>query len=536
MSLDHIPSPATGGTPPFADAREAKEWLKLLPLINTQESVRELSDGLNRLNASAIDALELLKTLELLRESIHVTQEGEIHRYTQKLLPLAESEMEHWQVATHLWQLLETAYARCWRAIEDGDTRLSEHHALIAERVLRYCALVGRSYQLICRPVPALVWQRLFAYYQMAETANIARTTVRDSLIEVHGSTMPQAVFIHALLLDASEPHKLSSKQLLWLDQRLEVLATRTTLAPQSPALPNKTPLQIDLSAPGPALRISKPLQGDTVREIDTLALAQVLSKRIKLLREGELPQKLGLGTELGPQAAESLLTDLYRRWCEFPTLIAARRKIPPETISVGLGLSNLYFLIGKDNVAPPPEEGPRVGRDELEQIKLFGHVAASVRTKIKRSGVIEQWEVLREVLPELQLTCASHQATQLGLHQLIALSRDKDNYSLAVIRALENEETHFTLDVRYLAGRPQAALARAIDLARLGQNQYSEVLFVHADPLQKTPAALIVPPTWYRQGRMLDIWDGEQMIRVRLVQLQERGLDFERVLFAQLK
>ena len=76
MSLAAILPPTSGGTPPFANVREAQEWLTLLPLINIRQSRLELAEAFAQLNESRIDAVELLKILELLREAVQITELG----------------------------------------------------------------------------------------------------------------------------------------------------------------------------------------------------------------------------------------------------------------------------------------------------------------------------------------------------------------------------------------------------------------------------------------------------------------------------
>lgn len=116
MTLDDVRSLSEGGAPPFHDARTTKEWLKLLPLINTLQSSLELREALAQLNQSHLDALELLKSLEILREAVHITGEGLQTHFVGKALPLAPGEQQQWQDAQTLWELFETAYARCWKA------------------------------------------------------------------------------------------------------------------------------------------------------------------------------------------------------------------------------------------------------------------------------------------------------------------------------------------------------------------------------------------------------------------------------------
>lgn len=532
MSLDAILPPSSGGPAPFTDVRAAREWLKLLPLINTRQARLELDEMFCQLNAAQIDALELLRCLELLREAVHTTQAGLLPLYTGKPLPLLAQESQHWQEAQDLWAQLETGYARCWRAVRDG--MLAEHQALIAERCLRYGAYVARGYLLVYRPVPAEVWQRLFARYQLIEEAGLERQAVRDSVIDAHGSTMAQSILIRLLLLAAGGVRQLSNRHMLWLDRSLEILATRTTLAVNADTPQGKAGLQIDLNAPAPALRASKPLEGAGVRGIDTLALAKVLSKRIKLLREGELPQRLGLGSELAPQAVEALLTDLYRRWCDLPTELPLRRQAGARAVAVELDLLDLHSQLTKNKVLPPPpEDRLNLDRQAMERLQLFGQTSSSARASAPPRAVnTEHWEVQRESAQELLLVRPGTCASRVQLQQLVGIA-PAGTYLAGVTRSLEESDDLLQVGVRLLPGLPQPAQARPSDLARAGQRDYSDILLLPAVPTLKSQASLILPCGWHRPGRQLDIWDGSTRYRVRLVQALERGSNFERVLYA---
>ena len=532
MSFDRTPQPEQTGQPPFATAREAREWLKLLPLINTLQSSLELRELLDELNRSRIDALELLKSLELLREAVHTTEEGLNIHFVGKPLPLSSGELQRWQEAQTLWTLFETAYGRCWLAARQNIATLAEHQALLAERTLRYALFVARGYLLVYRPVPVAIWQRLFDYYRQAEDSGLAHITIRDNLVDIHGSSTPQAMLIHVLLLASAGPRLLSSKQLLWLDKRLEVLATRTSLALHSASLPGKSCLQIDLSLPAPALRASRPLAGLMVREIDTLALAQVLTKRIRLLREGELPEKLGLGSELAPSTAESLLTECYRRWCDLPTERPVRPPATVKTAAIAPGLINLQRLIAARQLPPPPQDASSLSKRDLEALSLFGYISAEQRSTPDIAAVTEPWSVLQSTLQDVLLSRPLNSSIRIGLQQLLGITTEAGQTLAGVVRSLEDKEDRMEIGLRLLPGLPQPVMARAMDLARIGQEKYNEALLLPPIPQQETPVSLIIPVAWYRQGRLLDIWDGKILFKVRLVQTLERGSDYERVRF----
>ncbi len=87
--------PAYQGTavPPFTDARSAKAWLQLLPLINAPVAQAELVEAITALNGSNIPAYESLKILELFREAVHLVHHTLADRYLGRAVPFGKDEM-----------------------------------------------------------------------------------------------------------------------------------------------------------------------------------------------------------------------------------------------------------------------------------------------------------------------------------------------------------------------------------------------------------------------------------------------------------
>ncbi|AZN36820.1 hypothetical protein [Iodobacter ciconiae] len=520
--------------PPFTDARSTKDWLILLPLMNTHVAHAELCGAMETLAEGNMAPLEALKSLEILRSSVHDVQFALSHEYAAKPLPLSASEQAQWQAASKLWEAMADAYVRCWQDALADDSPISEFLPLLAERAVRCMGFVVRCYCLVGRRVPDVIWAKIFSFYRHAEQLEITAKKVKDSLLSAGDSTTVQAVFIHTLLLSAAHSNQHTLRRLLWIDQILELFSIRSQIARQAPALPGKTPLQINLAEPGSPQRYVQPKEGPDIREIDTLALAQVLSKRIKLLRKGELPEKLGLGSELGPQVALDVLSDLYHLWCEHGTE-RAPCEAKPRTVSLILALPAQHRHVADADYTPPAEDAIKAGSRNLINIQLFGDLTTSRQSsELQSLPPAEQWDVLNETAQSLRLSRMAAQGERISLNQLMVV-KSSAHHLAGVVRWLEESEGRLYLNLVLLPGLPKAAAIRPCEPAR-ATPEYTNIVWLPAMPILKAPQTLLLPNGWFRADRQCELWNGEQTIRVKFVRIVEYGSNFERVHFTEQK
>ncbi|WP_035060336.1 hypothetical protein [Andreprevotia chitinilytica] len=530
--LSRLPA-ATGATePPFQDARSAKAWLMLLPLINAPVAHGELLEAIEALADSSIAPYETLKILELLREPIHLVQGSLIDRFLGRALPLAPDEDKTWSGVCQLWQALGQAYARCWRAALEGSPDTVDHQALLAQRSLRYLCLQARDSLLIFQPIPTALWAQLYNYYAIAESAGLAEKPAKDSLLTLSGVATPQQVFIHALLLAGSAPYHFTGRQILWLDERLPMLAQRAPLSEEAPSLPGRGSLQIHLDEPGPPRRVEPRLTGPAIRELDTYQLAQALSRRIKLLRQGESPEKLGLGTQFAASVVESLLVELYRTWCEHPSERAIRHDTQRE-LHVVFGLAKQTALIGGAEFGAPDEAPASMREEDAVRFALFGQRSSSSPKTHAELPPREVWQVRNESAQGLRLARKATGGARIALQQLLSVELD-GKYFAAVVRWLQQEEFEgerwLSIGVRLLPGQPAAAMLRPIELAHSDRRGWSEGMSLPAIAALKAQLTFLVPVGWFRRGRLIEWWDGELIRKMRVEALIERGVDYERV------
>ncbi|MDR3430160.1 hypothetical protein [Silvimonas sp.] len=527
---DLLPAYHGTATPPFTDARSAKAWLQLLPLINAPVAQAELVEAIAALNASNIPPYESLKILELFREAVHLVHHTLADRYLGRAVPFGKDELAAWEAALSLWSHMALAYGRCWRAALEGQSDVLEHLALLAERSLRYQCLMVREHLMAYQVVSSELWKTIFAYYRIAEARGIAEKPAKDSLLKAAGVATPQSVFIHALLLAGASPYHFTARQIQWLDERLPALAPRAPLEREARALPGRGSLQIDFDDPGPPRRTEPRMDGPNVLEIDTYQLAQALSRRIKLLRNGESPDKLGLGEQFAGSVVETLLVELYRTWCEQLSDRSLPRHISSRQIEVVFGLQRQHHAAA-GGTFHLMEEQQALDQQDLVRLQLFGQSAAAANAvaPIDPASYAERWQVRNESANGMQLARPLHEGARISLQQLLAVNLG-GRYFVGVIRWLQQEETQVVAGIRLMPGAPQAAAVRPVDMVNAGRRSWTECLWLPAAPSLKAHPALLLPVGWFRPGRLVEWWDGQTTRKIRLETVVERGVDFERV------
>ncbi|AOY01374.1 hypothetical protein [Jeongeupia sp. USM3] len=525
-------TPNMSGAAPFSDARSAKAWLQLLPLINTQVAHAELTEAISLLGDSGIAPYETLKILELLREPLHVVQDALAERFLGRALPLGPDEAEARDATVLLWEKLAALYGTGLDAALAGEPELADHTALLAQRRMRYLALAARENLLSYRPIPAALWQQLFDSYRKIEAHGLAEKSAKDSLLKVAGVATPQHAFVHLLLLAAATPFHFTGRQIRWLDEHLPSLAQRAPLEREAAALPGRGSLQIDFDQPGAPRRTEPRLTGDSVRELDTLQLAQALSRRIKLLRQGENPEKLGLGSQFAAAQVETLLVELYRTWCEQLSERALPRHDSQRELDAVFGLARQHALIGHQRFALPDDGPAPLGSQDLVRLQLFGQsgaAAAAAAGGATTPPAGERWLVRNESAQGLRLSRPSGDGGRIALQQLLSVQLEGNHY-LGVVRWLQEHDDSVEVGVRLMPGLPAAAAIRPVELAYSDRRGWIECLSLPAVAALRAPLTLILPVGWYRRGRLIEWWDGGTLRKMRVEALVERGIDFERM------
>lgn len=541
LSIDQ-PSITGANRPIISDAKSCQQWLAALPLTNAPAAHTEFQLQLDLLNhTSALSGIERWRILEHLRESIQFVQTELGKKYTGKAMPLDANEIALWKKVVTLWQGFTHGYQICLQNYLDNDKALASFAPAIVQRILRLTGQQMLEYHDLYQSVPDALWKQLHKAYASAEERGLEKITLKDPLNRMRENTRPEAAYAQVLLVDLADPFHHSTKHRDQIDRWLEKWASRVTLA-KTPTVPHpelKLPaMVVDLNR-STGIQFGTPFEsGGNVRHLDLTLLAATLLKRIRHLRKGGAPAELDMGEECQQPGCEALLTQLYQQWCEPPQSRAYERRPGGEKAQVSFSIAAIHFFCngGKLFRQPGEREHQDMGWREAQDLKIFGHVSSQTK-KLQASQIgfaAEIWQIQDESALGFKLTADGLHAARVALNQLVAIRHPQaKHFAIGMIRWMRFDPNgDLNIGIRAFPGIPMAVGMRAPVLIASLQNKFLQGFLLPEIPALKEPATLVLPHGWFGPKKLLEL-HVDNILTVRLNQVIERGVDFERVTFS---
>lgn len=523
--------------PRFVDAKACRSWLTALPLANTHLAHAEIATQLGLLNAYPIAPLERLLILEALREPVTFLQQEMAKEYIGRPLPLDLPHQAVWNSAYALWRAMGAAYLLCLQGLAPRAQEEPGRVALVCHRCLRYAGLQIAEHYRTYRQVPGDLWQQLHDLYSFAEERDLGSRAVEDPLNRQANGSHCMAAYTQALMLDLADPYRLAPRELATLERWLEKWAGRVEVLPAPPADSSLSLVGVDLEgASGPViLHQDQPMQRP--RYLDTERFGATFRKRIKALRKGDSPERIGLGQDCTQPGCEALLVALYRHWCEAVVKKRVFNRRPGVTqAQVSVGMPALHFFVSGEKPFRQPGETGRLSQREVEDLALFGRVSTRTeRMRVSQLGfALETWKIQDESALGFRLARPA-EGMRLSYKQLLGVRPSDGKYfALGVVKWLI-----FTLDgelhvgMRTLPGVPLPLAARPATLPATAE-KFVQAFLLPEMPVLRETASLLIPRGWFQPGRVLEIY-GDRSEMVRLHALVETGADYERVGFVKV-
>lgn len=530
-----LPDFSSSAHPEFQDPRSCKDWLRLLPLINVRQSQIELTEAIGQINAYAgVSALDRLKIMEMLRDPAHMVQEEASKKYLGKPLPLSNIENESWKATLQLWQTFRQGYERCLAACLAQDAQVQSYRPLIHQRCLIYMGFEIREYLLAYRQIPNELWQRLHGLYALAEKAGYQQQLVKDSLNHMLQNTHCLAAYMRPLLLNATNSNSMPTKQLLWVDRLLEKWSINVELQTQPVVDFPFCQWVIDLSEGKPLQTGTALNQSSQTRFLDTTKLGSSLRKRLKLLRQGEQPNQMGLGEEYSLEACLTAMQYLYQQWCDAGAERAYQRRSGQGTVQVASQINNIHYLM-TGHIMDLTNQPTEYSVKQVEELQVYGHVVnhQDERLLAEKLGYgQEPWQIQDESATGFRLYREQNGHARLQHQQLLAIqTQESGPYLIGVIRWLmEDGEQKMTVGLRLLPGRAQPIAVRAVGLSPNGHLRFIPAIWLAGVSTLKTNDTLVTPSGWFKPGRVIELQTKSQTRRFKIASLLERGADFERM------
>lgn len=527
-----LPELSADAAPEFTDEESVKAWLEHIPLANVIEAQHQLLDQITEFNRLPTKASNRLAVLEAIREAVNFVQIEQAKRFTNRALPMAQNEAAVFADTIGLWEQLRLGYLRCLEACVAGEAGMRGQGALLAQRALVYSGLRMFHHYRAYRQVPASDWAALHAAYAQAEALDVAEEEVKDYLNrDVHDAS-PRIAYVRAVMMGLANPNELAQRQLTFAAFLLERWAGKVDVVRAPVVEGDLPPLTVDLRGDRCAERGIDGAKDP--RYLDVSKLAKSIRNRIGLLRKGESPAKLALGEDCVQPSCEHLLVFLYRQWCQARAQRGNERKhASGKALACQAMVAVHYYLSGK--VFRQPGEQTELTQKQREEIATFGRISTKDEDDytVAHGFQLENWEICDESVQGLRIVRrAGKPGKRYANGQLIAVRpADAKNFILGQVRwmmAAENGDIY--AGVKALPGLPAATAVRATGLNVSGE-KWVQALTLTAVAALEAPPSILLPTGWYKPKRVIEVFV-QSPVRVRLVELLDRGIDFERVAY----
>lgn len=520
-----LPTISPDAEPEFTDASGCAKWLQTVPLINVGPAHAQLLGQLEELNTYKLAPAERLKILELLREPVNFVQKEQAKKFASRPAPLALPEREILKNVQALWDALSAGYQHCVQAIAERAGNLSI--PLVGQRVLWCIGQKMVTHYQAYQDVGEREWRVLHRVYALVEERGAARHEVPHPTHKGKETNCTET-YAQVLLLDLSNPGKLTPRQIELITLWLERWTRKITIGRESADTGDAAPLMVDLSGSGGASH--RPVEGNSARILDIGELRGDLRKRVALLRKGETPGELGLGEDVTAALADSMLVMLYRRWCEDKQSRAHPRHGASGSAQTCAGMPAIHFFVTGRGFT---RGGSRqISTKEHEELATFGRLATRHEDDPATTPnyALETWQIKDESASGLRLERVDPRASsRLVLGQLLGIRlADAKAFLLCTVKWL-SVSTDFSLriGVQILPGVPQGI---AIKPAGVTTEPFVQGFLLPAFAALQAPETLVTPAGWFKPKREIEVADRQG--RVRLVEVVDRGPDFERLSF----
>lgn len=531
-----LPELSASATPQFVDAPTVKTWLEHVPLANTAAAQQDLLSELEVFNSFPTAAASRLAVIEALREAVSFIQVEQAKKFTNRALPMGEAEAAAFADTTELWEQMRLGYLRCLEAAAGGDAAMRAQAALLTQRLAAYSGLKMFHYYRAYREVPPRDWRSLHEVYGYAEKLRVAEEAVKDFLNRDVNDSSPRIAYARAVLMGMCSPQELGQRQLTFVAFLTERWASKLEVSDKPVAEgEGLSPLVADLAGERCPERLEPGAQKPAApRYLDTRKLAKSLRNRVGLLRKGESPAKLALGEDCVQPSCEQTLVFLFRQWCQPKQARGAQRRQAASTATMTNDLEAIHHYIsgGGQRRQLQEKELTQQQRAELETLGRIRSVDTEEYTSARGFG-LEEWKIEDDSAQGMRIVRPAGQSGKRYAHgQLIAVRpSDAGSFILGQVRWLmqaANGDLH--AGVRLMPGLPAPTAVRGVGLNEKNERAVAAIT-LGAVAAINSPATLILPSGWFRPKRVLEV-QGEKPFSVRLTEVVERGVDFERVAY----
>ncbi len=522
------------------DIASGLSFLGRLPLANPAAAEEQLMLFLDSLLLAPPDPAFLLTLLEQARVPLCFVEEEMARRYHNKPLVLGEIEENYFQQVVEAWRKMCKGYALCaqMHEPEPDNPQYPAMMATILQRCLYYTGMIILEHYRARRELPEGVWLDLHGYYATAEEWGVAVIPVEDSLEHERQTTHCMAAYTTILLIDVAGPYSHSVRDLNLIRRWAGMWAPLVSVVPVPSEDLGQAPFVVELMKDIALHPISADQANlEHFRRLESSRLALQMNQMLAQLRQKITPSQLGLGEETAGYVIH-LLEDLSRPWSQLAALRKFRRFKAEGTARVVVGFEAMHYLVsGKEFTQP--DSASTYSRNEFNALFTFrDQVDPTQNLTIHEQPdyPVDHWEVVNHSASGFRLTRSSV-GQKLAHGQVLALCpHDGENFILAQVTWLMQErDGSLIAGVAVLPGMPQGVGVRFPGAYAGNADKFVRAFMLPALPAIKECGSLVLPAGMYQASRPLEITADNRTWQVKLKNILQRGVDFERVSFGNL-
>lgn len=233
-------------------------------------------------------------------------------------------------------------------------------------------------------------------------------------------------------------------------------------------------------------------------------------------------------------------LNYLHQCWCEGRDMRMEERHGAMQQAKVCYGMESCYAHVAQKPFKQPPKYAP-IDTLSRKQIAIFGRVLDDPmhRDLAAMGFTLETWQIEDESIRGARLLREHDAVTRLGQNSLVAvLPEDASSFMIGAATWLKvTQSGQLRAGVRYMPGLPVAIAMKATGVNLTVSEKYVAALLLPAVPVLKASPSLVTPRDWYKPGRVVEIVPADkERMQVKMELLLERGADYERISFAEIK
>ena len=530
------------------NAQSTNQWVDRLHKANLGDMAKQLFLATKELNQIKMPAETRLQILETLRKPVYFTTRSLAKHYLNQPFVLPEKPARVANLANTLHQHLATGNSIIAVDLLTSKAGLNEEQrqslATATHRAITdYCINLARRFQLY-QPAPNEIWQRLHAFFQLAEQEQILDHEIEDPHF---GNCTVEQAYKRALLLASCNANQLLQNHFKHMLQAFTCWSDLIELshAPSGLMLVNldkdETPFYLDQSRD-----CTNPLYIDFSKLQAHLTTLLSYVDKLGMVSVGEL------------KLSRDFISHLVRCWSQHQT--RRSKRLPSDNpINICIGLSATHhFISGKVSFETllGDKESQTFGLEKTNPFIKDDHHAhitkdvwdspyqanvGNINVSLESIEQTMQSRSLEQEALETDTTKYQHHAVntinfsatgycinwpkevpaQLKPGEVVGLRESRnDRWSIAAIRWVENTPKatpKLGLELLCPSGIPYGAKV----LQKIGeQTEYIRVLILPALPNIKQPHTLLTPNVPFKVGQKLIL---NQLGKEITIHLQEK-------------